>query len=177
MSRIGRAPITVPSGAKVEIERGLLKVSGPKGQLTSPIPKGISFKLEDGSLVAERSADEYAAFHGLARALAHNAVTGVTTGFTKNLEIVGVGYRAAVSGRVAIFSLGYSHPIEVLMPEGIDIKIDQQTRIEVSGADRQQVGQVAAMIRSLRPPDPYKNKGVRYAGEQLRKKEGKTGSK
>ena len=177
MSRIGNAPISVPSAAKVELGAGVIKVKGPKGELSAPIPQGITVKLEDGQLVFERQDVLYAANHGLARALAQNAVTGATTGFTKQLEIVGVGYRAAVAGKVAIFSLGYSHPIEVLMPEGVDIKIEQNTKIEISGADRQVVGQIAAMIRSLRPPDPYKQKGVRYAGEVLRKKEGKTGSK
>ena len=176
MSRIGRLPITVPSGATVAIEGGVLTAKGPKGELTAPIPQGIEAKLEDGTLSFERKNANDAANHGLARALAANAVTGVTEGHVKKLEIVGVGYRASVSGRVAVFNLGYSHPIEVLMPEGVDVKIDQNTKIEVSGADKQKVGQVAAWIRSLRPPDPYKQKGVRYEGEQLRKKEGKTGA-
>ena len=153
-----------------------MTVKGPKGELSAPIPEGVSLELEDGTLTVKRAGDELAAFHGLTRALAQNAITGATTGFTKNLEIVGVGYRANVQGRVAVFSLGYSHSIEVLMPEGVDIKIDNNTKIEVSGADKQKVGQTAAMIRSLRPPDPYKQKGVRYVGEVLRKKEGKTGA-
>lgn len=174
MSRIGNAPITVPSAAKVELGANVITVKGPKGELTAPIPEGITAKLDDGRIVFDRQGVQYAANHGLARALAQNAVTGATTGFTKQLEIVGVGYRASVAGRVAIFNLGYSHPIEVLMPEGVEIKIEQNTKIEVTGADKQVVGQLAAMIRSLRPPDPYKQKGVRYAGEELRKKEGKT---
>ncbi len=177
MSRIGNAPISVPSAAKVEVGADVIKVKGPKGELTAPIPTGVTVKFEDGQLVFARQSNLHAANHGLARALAQNAVTGATTGFTKLLEIVGVGYRASVAGRVAVFNLGYSHPIEVLMPEGVEIKIDQNTKIEITGADRQAVGQIAAMIRSLRPPDPYKQKGVRYAGEELRKKEGKTGSK
>jgi large subunit ribosomal protein L6 len=177
MSRIGTQPITIPAEAKVDITPGELKVKGPKGELTCPIPKGVEFKLEGGTLSLRRDSDEHAAEHGLARALAQNAVTGVTKGFSKDLEIVGVGYRAQVAGRVAIFSLGYSHPIEVLMPAGVDIKVDAQTKIKVSGIDRQLVGQTAANIRALRPPEPYKNKGVRYAGEALRKKEGKTGAK
>lgn len=177
MSRIGNAPITVPSAAKVELGADVIKVKGPKGELTAPIPEGITVELADGQIVLKRKSVEHAAHHGLARALAQNAVTGATTGFTKQLEIVGVGYRASVAGKVAVFNLGYSHPIEVLMPEGVDIKIDQNTKIEITGADKQVVGQIAAMIRSLRPPDPYKQKGVRYAGEELRKKEGKTGSK
>ena len=177
MSRVGNLPITVPSAAKVEIAGDLIKVKGPKGELEAPIPAGIEAKLEDGSLTFARQSDEHAAVHGLARALAANAVTGVTEGFKKNLEIVGVGYRASTAGQVAVFNLGYSHPIEILMPEGVEIKIDNNTKIEVSGADKQKVGQVAAWIRSLRPPDPYKQKGVRYEGEELRKKEGKTGAK
>ncbi len=161
----------------MDFASGQLKVKGPKGELSCPIPKGIEFQLENGSLAVKRDSDEHAAEHGLARALAQNAITGVTKGFSKDLEIVGVGYRAQVAGRVVVLSLGYSHPIEVLMPAGIDIKVDGQTKLQVSGIDRQLVGQTAANIRALRPPEPYKNKGVRYAGEQLRKKEGKTGAK
>jgi large subunit ribosomal protein L6 len=177
MSRVGIKSIRIPPEAKVDVASGELKVKGPKGELTCPIPRGIEFKLEDGTLAVRRQSDEQAALHGLARALAQNAVTGVTKGFSKELEIVGVGYRAQVAGRVVIFSLGYSHPIELLMPAGIEIKVDGQTKVKVSGIDRQLVGQTAANIRALRPPEPYKNKGVRYAGELLRKKEGKTGAK
>lgn len=177
MSRVGNLPITVPSAATVQIDGDLITVKGPKGELTSPIPEGIEATLEDGSLSFKRRSDQHVAIHGLARALAANAVAGVTEGFKKNLEIVGVGYRASVAGDVATFNLGYSHPIEVLAPEGVEIKIDNNTKIEVSGADKQKVGQVAAWIRSLRPPDPYKQKGVRYEGEELLKKEGKTGAK
>jgi large subunit ribosomal protein L6 len=177
MSRIGNAAIQVPPAAKVEVGADVIKVKGPKGELTAPIPEGITAKLEEGRLTFERKDDLHAANHGLARALAQNAVTGATTGFTKQLEIVGVGYRASVAGNVAVFNLGYSHPVEVLMPKGVSIKIEQNTKIEITGPDRQVVGQVAAMIRALRPPDPYKQKGVRSAGEELRKKEGKTGSK
>lgn len=161
----------------MDVAPGELKVKGPKGELSCPIPKGIEFKLDNGALSVRRQNDEQVALHGLARALAQNAVTGVTKGFVKELEIVGVGYRAQVAGRVVIFNLGYSHPIEVLMPKGVDIKVDGQTKIQVSGIDRQLVGQTAANIRALRPPEPYKNKGVRYANEVLRKKEGKTGAK
>jgi large subunit ribosomal protein L6 len=177
MSRVGTKPIKLPAGAKVNVRPDVLEVKGPKGELRCPIPRGIVFKLEDSALVAERKSAEDTALHGLARALANNAVVGVTTGFTKQLEIVGIGYRAQVAGKVVIFSLGYSHPIEFLMPKGIDIKVDAQTKIAVSGIDRQLVGQTAAQIRALRPPEPYKNKGIRYAGEVLRKKEGKTGAK
>ena len=177
MSRIGNLAVPTPSGATIQVEPGLVRAKGPKGELTSPIPEGIEAKLEDGKLTFTRAGDQYAANHGLARALAANAVQGVTTGFTKNLESVGVGFRASVSGKVAIFNRGYSHQVEVVMPKGVEIKIDQNTKIEITGADKQQVGQVAALIRGLRKPDPYKQKGVRYAGEILRKKEGKTGSK
>jgi large subunit ribosomal protein L6 len=177
MSRVGNKPIVVPAQAKVTVKPGLIEVKGPKGELTCPIPSGIEFKVEDSKLIATRKDDEHAALHGLARALANNAVRGVTLGFVKDLEIVGIGYRAQVQGRVAVFHLGYSHTIEVLMPKGIDIKVDGQTKISVSGIDRQLVGETAAKIRALRPPDPYKNKGIRYAGEVLRKKEGKTGAK
>jgi len=177
MSRVGIKSIRIPPEAKVDVAPGVLKVKGPKGELSCPIPNGIEFQLDNGTLAVRRHSDEQAALHGLARALAQNAVTGVTTGFVKDLEIVGVGYRAQVAGRVVIFNLGYSHSIELLMPDGVDIKVDGQTKIKVSGIDRQLVGQTAANIRALRPPEPYKNKGVRYTGELLRKKEGKTGAK
>jgi large subunit ribosomal protein L6 len=175
MSRIGKKPIPLPQGVKVQIGDQLL-VEGPKGRLTVPLPGGIQVRQADGSLLVERSSDDHAALHGLTRALAANAVQGVTTGFTKELDIVGIGYRADLKGRVASFTLGYSHPIEFLLPEGVDMKIEKQTHLVVSGADRQLVGQVAANIRALRPPEPYKNKGVRYTGEKLRKKVGKTGA-
>jgi large subunit ribosomal protein L6 len=177
MSRVGIKSIRIPPEAKVDLAPGTFKVKGPKGELSCPIPNGIEFQLDNGTLAVRRQGVEQAALHGLARALAQNAVTGVTKGFTKELEIVGVGYRAAVAGRVVVFNLGYSHSIELLMPAGIDIKVEAQTKVQVSGIDRQLVGQTAANIRALRPPEPYKNKGVRYAGEVLRKKEGKTGAK
>ena len=177
MSRVGNQPITVPAEAKVTIGDVRLQVEGPKGTLECMVPSGIKFHLEEGVLTALRSSDEAAAAHGLARSLAANAVMGVTQGFTRHLEIVGVGYRAQVAGRVVVFSLGFSHAIELLMPEGIEIKVEKQTAITVSGIDKQLVGQTAAKIRALRPPDPYKNKGVRYAGERLRKKEGKASAK
>ena len=176
MSRIGNLPIPLPSGAEVQIEAGLLKVKGPKGELSAPIPAGITAAVDEGTLRISRASDSYAALHGLTRSLANNCVTGVTQGFVKKLEIVGIGYRAQTQGRVAVFSIGYSHSIEVLMPAGVDIKIEGNTKIEVSGIDKQLVGQTAANIRSLRKPDPYKQKGIRYVGEVLRKKEGKTGA-
>jgi large subunit ribosomal protein L6 len=141
-----------------------------------PIPGGIKIEQKDGILEISRESDKLAALHGLTRALAANAVQGVSTGFTRELDIVGTGYRADVKGNVATFTLGYSHPIEVVLPKGVDLKIDKQTHLVLSGYDREMVGHVAAQIRALRPPDPYKNKGVRYTGEALRKKAGKTGA-
>ncbi|HUA60830.1 MAG TPA: 50S ribosomal protein L6 [Verrucomicrobiae bacterium] len=175
MSRIGKKPITVPNGVKVQIGEKL-EVTGPKGKLTVPIPPGISVEQSTGKLEVKRASDDHAALHGLTRALAANAVQGVSTGFTRELDIVGVGYRAAVQGRVATFTLGYSHPIEYLLPEGVSLVVDKQTHLVLTGHDRQLLGQVAANMRALRKPDPYKNKGVRYTGEQLRKKVGKTGA-
>jgi len=178
MSRVGRKVIDVPKGVKVSIGSGALTVEGPKGKLQSPVPQGITFKLDGASLSAGRSNDEreQRALHGLARALAQNAVKGVTEGFSKDLDIVGVGYRASVEGAKLVMSLGYSHPVEYKIPEGIKVTVDKQTHLVVSGIDRQRVGQVAAEIRSLRRPDPYKQKGVRYTGEVLKKKAGKAGA-
>src|ERR1051326_956997 len=175
MSRVGKKPIPVPKGVKVTIGDEL-HVEGPKGKLTVPIPNGVRVKQTDANLELSRDTDEYAALHGLTRALAASAVQGVSTGFTRELDITGVGYRADVKGKIATFTLGYSHPIELLLPDGVDLKIDKQTHLVLSGYDKQMVGQIAANIRALRPPDPYKNKGVRYTGEALRKKAGKTGA-
>ncbi len=175
MSRIGKKPITLPSGVKIQIGEQL-QVTGPKGTLSVPIPEGISLEQAGNVLNVKRAGDEHAALHGLTRALAANAVQGVSTGFTRELDIVGIGYRADVKGKIATFTLGYSHPIEFLLPDGVDCKIDKQTHLVLSGHDRQLLGQVAAKMRALRPPDPYKNKGVRYTGEPLRKKVGKTGA-
>jgi len=175
MSRIGKKPVPLPGGVKVSIGE-TLQVEGPKGKLAVPIPRGIKIEKRDGALEVLRAGDHQAALHGLTRALAANAVRGVSAGWTKELDIVGIGFRADVKGRIASFSLGYSHPIEVLLPEGIDLKIEKQTHLVLSGHDKQLVGQVAANIRALRPPDPYKNKGIRYTGEPLRKKVGKTGA-
>lgn len=175
MSRVGNKPIPLPKGVKVSLGP-LLVVEGPKGKLTVPVPAGIQVRQADGCLLLTREDDRHAAMHGLTRALAANAVLGVSEGFTKELDIAGIGYRADVKGRVATFTLGYSHPIEVLLPEGVDLKIEKQTHLTLSGADRQLLGQVAANIRALRRPDPYKHKGIRYTGEVLRKKVGKTGA-
>ena len=177
MSRVGNKPIVLPKGVTVKIEPGAVAVEGPKGKLRAEVPAAIRFEQKDSALLAMRDREEDAALHGLARSLVQNAVTGVTEGFTRELDIVGIGYRGSVTGNVANFVLGYSHSIDVVMPPGIDIKIDKQTHIVVSGADRGVVGQMAANIRSLRPPDPYKNKGIRYTREVLKKKVGKTGAK
>jgi large subunit ribosomal protein L6 len=175
MSRIGNKPIPIPAGVKIHFGDPLV-VEGPKGKISVPVPRGIAVRQEDGQLRLTRESDKLAALHGLTRALAANAVRGVSTGWTKELDIVGIGYRAEVKGRIATFYLGYSHPIEFLLPEGVTLTVERQTHLIVSGHDRQLVGQVAANIRALRPPDPYKNKGVRYTGEALRKKVGKAGA-
>jgi large subunit ribosomal protein L6 len=177
MSRIGNKIIPVPSGVKIQIKDGSVDVQGPKGKMTVGVPHGITFEQKDGSLVAKREAEQFRALHGLARALVANAVTGVTQGFKKDLDIVGVGYRAEVKGKNVVLLLGYSHPIEFPIPEGIQIAIEKQTHMTVTGADKNQVGQVAANLRRLRPPDPYKQKGVRITGERLKKKAGKAGAK
>jgi large subunit ribosomal protein L6 len=179
MSRIGKKPIPVPKGVTVKIEGSVVGVQGPKGKLDTRLPRGIRMEQQDGHLVAIREDDSQAAVHGLARALVNNAVEGVTKGWTRELEIVGIGYRAELKGKgMVVFNLGYSHPVEYPLPSGIEVAIDpKQTKLSVSGIDRQKVGQVAAEMRGLRPPDPYKNKGVRYAGERLKKKVGKTGAK
>lgn len=177
MSRIGKQPVVVPKDVKVQVSTGTLDVQGPKGKLRVAIPAGITWEQKDGQLVATRATEQHRALHGLTRALVANAVHGVTQGFKKDMEIVGVGYRAEVKGKAVNFNLGYSHPIEFAIPEGIQIAVEKNTKLTVSGADKGQVGQVAANIRSLRPPDPYKQKGVRIAGERLKKKAGKTGAK
>jgi large subunit ribosomal protein L6 len=185
MSRIGKKVITVPKGVTVTVGEHELEVKGPKGTLRTPVPEGISFKLEGDQLQAERTNDEQAAAHGLARALANNAILGVTEGFSKQMDVVGVGYKADVQGRRIVFSLGYSHPIEFPLPEGIDAKSERvptkgsipqyQLTLTLSGIDKQKLGQVAAEMHSLRKPDPYKGKGVRYADVQLKLRPGKTG--
>ena len=179
MSRIGRKPIPLPKEVKINIQGNVIAVQGPKGRLETRLPEGIRVEQQNGHLVAMREDDSHAALHGLARALVNNAVEGVTKGWARELEIVGIGYRAEMKGKtVVVFSLGFSHLIEYPLPTGVDVAVDpKQTRLTVSGIDRQKVGQVAAEMRSLRPPDPYKNKGVRYVGERLKKKVGKTGAK
>ena len=185
MSRVGKKPITIPSGVTVTIGDSQLEVKGPKGTLSTPVPSGVKFKQEDGTLVAERADDSYKAFHGLARALANSAVVGVTEGFEKKMDVVGVGYKADVQGRKILFSLGYSHPIEYALPEGIEAKTERvntktsinqyQLTITLSGIDKQKLGQVAAELNRLRKPDAYKGKGVRYSDKFYKLKPGKTG--
>ncbi len=176
MSRIGAKPIPIPSGVKITLADRDVRVEGPKGKLSTQLPEGIKIEQKDGVLnaVRERETAELKAFWGLARSLVANAVHGVSEGFSKELDIVGIGYRGQVEGKSVTFSLGYSHPIDFPIPEGISIEIDKNTHIKVSGADKQLVGQTAANIRSLRKPDPYKQKGIRYTGEVLKKKAGKT---
>lgn len=179
MSRIGRLPITIGSAVKVSVDGASVSVQGPKGTLVQPLPRGIRAALEEGRLVVSRRDDSKSqrALHGLARSLLQNAVTGVTAGFAKELEIQGVGYRAQSQGKSVVFNLGFTHPVEFAVPEGIQVAVERQTKLTVSGIDLQKVGQVAAKIRALRPPDVYKGKGIRYAGEIVRKKAGKAGAK
>lgn len=179
MSRIGKKPIVMPKGVKYTVQGNTVLVEGPKGKVSALLPTGISLVEKDGQLLAERQNDSQAAVHGLARALVFNAVEGVTNGWKKDLDVVGIGYRVEMKGKtMVVFTLGYSHPIEFPLPTGIEVTIDpKQTHVTVSGIDRQKVGQVAADMRSLRKPDPYKNKGVRYTDEKLKKKVGKTGAK
>ncbi len=185
MSRVGKKPIPIPAGVTVNIGGEQLEVKGPKGTLTTPVPSGVEFKIEDGTLFAERKDDSFKAFHGLARALANSAVVGVTEGFEKKMDVVGVGYKADVQGKKIVFSLGYSHPVEYVLPDGIEAKAERvntktsinqyQLTITLSGIDKQKLGQVAAEINRLRKPDAYKGKGVRYADKFYKLKPGKTG--
>ncbi len=180
MSRIGRMPITIPQGVEVRADGDFVRVRGPKGELSSRIPPGITLEVEKGEVRFARANDEpqQRAWHGLLRSLVANSVEGVTKGFTRELEIVGVGYKAEVRGKSILFTLGYSHPIDFPIPEGINVGLDAKAgKLTVSGADRQKVGQTAAEIRQLRVPDPYKAKGIKYANEVIRRKVGKAGGK
>ena len=179
MSRIGKKLIPLPAGVTYKIEGKTVLVEGPKGKVSAMIADGITLETIDGVLHVNRESDKFAAMHGLTRSLVYNAVYGVTTGWTRELDIVGIGYRAEMKGKgTVVFTLGYSHQIELPLPSGIEVAIDpKQTHLTVTGIDRQKVGQVAADMRSLRKPDPYKNKGVRYSDEKLKKKAGKTGAK
>lgn len=179
MSRIGKKPIAIPNGVEVEVQGTRVRVKGPKGELVREFRPEVSIRVEDGNVVVQRASDSktHRAFHGLSRALLANMVTGVTEGFQKSLEIVGVGYRAEKKGNTLVLNVGYSHPVEYPEPKGISISTPNPTTIVVQGIDKEQVGQVAAEIRSVRPPEPYKGKGIRYLGEQVRRKAGKTGAK
>ncbi len=179
MSRIGKKPIPLPKGVSYTVEGNVITVTGPKGTVSNHLPAGVTLETEDSVLLVKREDDSKAAVHGLVRALVNNAVVGVTTGWKRELEIVGIGYRAELKGKgIVVFTLGFSHPIEYPLPSGVEVTIDpKMTKLSIGGIDRQKIGQVAAEMRSLRPPDPYKQKGVRYAGEKLKKKVGKTGAK
>jgi large subunit ribosomal protein L6 len=178
MSRIGRRPVTIPSGVTVEARDGSLRVRGPRGELAQPLPRGISAQIEQGSVSFQRGDDRKPtrALHGLVRALTANMVKGVTTGFTRQLSIIGVGYRAEVSGKTLRLALGVSHPVEMAIPEGLKVTVEKNTEITIEGSDKAAVGQFAADIRVIRPPEPYKGKGVRYTGEHVRRKVGKAGA-
>ena len=177
MSRIGKLPVPVPKSVKVTLEPGHVKVEGPKGQLERTLPSDIAVKLVDGELIFERPSDDFRhrALHGLVRSLVANMVAGVDKGFTKQLELVGVGYRVAKQGEELVLNLGYSHPIRFKPPQGITIDVQDPTKFSVNGISIEDVGQVAANLRGLRPPEPYKGKGVKYAGEKIRRKPGKAG--
>jgi large subunit ribosomal protein L6 len=173
MSRIGRKPIEIPPGVTFQVDASAVTVKGPKGTVKVPLPRGIRLEKQDGTYVAQMERDEQTALRGLIRAEVANAVEGVSKGFEKHLDIVGIGYRAEVSGKSVVLALGYSHPVDFPIPEGISVSIEKQTHLIIKGIDARLVGQTAAKIRGLRPPDPYKNKGVRYTGERLKKKVGK----
>jgi large subunit ribosomal protein L6 len=180
VSRIGRMPVTIPQGVEVRSDGEFVRVKGPKGELESRIPPGIAVEVDKGEVRFARSNDEpqQRAWHGLVRSLVANSVEGVTKGFTRELEIVGVGYKAEVKGKSVVFALGYSHPINFAIPEGIAVALDAKAgKLTITGADRQKVGQTAAEIRKLRVPDPYKAKGIKYANEVIRRKVGKAGGK
>lgn len=179
MSRIGKKPITIPDGVTVSVDGGQVRVKGKHGEITQGLPPGIVAEVTDGSLLTKRAGDQprQRAFHGLARALLANCVAGVHEKFEKKLEIIGIGYRASLDGNKLEMSLGHSHPILYDIPGGIDIKVDKQTQISISGIDKQKVGQVAAELRDMRRPDMYKGKGVRYLGERVKQKVGKSGAK
>ncbi len=175
MSRVGKAPVKVLQGVKVDIKDGTVKVEGPKGKLSYQVPRGVAVKVDSGSLVVTRdeAVGNSAALHGLVRTLVHNMVHGVHTGFSKELDIVGVGYRAAVKGTVLSMTLGYSHPVDYQLPVGIAAKVDNNTHITLSGADKMLVGMVAAKVRSFKEPEPYQGKGIKYSDEVIVRKQGK----
>lgn len=178
MSRIGKLPVQIPAGVTITVaDDNTVTVKGPKGELCQKMPKNIELSEDDGAMNVKRPDDnkENRALHGLTRALLNNMVVGVTTGFSKVLDIVGVGYRAQLQGKTLVLNMGYSHPVEFAQPDGITFEVPTQTRIVISGSDKQRVGQIAADIRNVRPPEPYKGKGIKYENEHIRRKEGKTG--
>lgn len=177
MSRVGRAAIQIPAGVDLKVEGEEIRVKGPLGEMKSPLPEGINFSQEGNAARFTRVADEkkYRERHGLARALLNNTILGVTQGWKKNLELVGVGYRAQLKGNELVLALGFSHEVRYSLPDGVKAAVNDQTKVELSGIDRQKVGQVAAEIRSFRPPEPYKGKGVKYSDEVIRRKAGKAG--
>lgn len=177
MSRIGRKPVAVPAGVSVAVADGVVQVAGPRGELTQSFPTSISVAQRDGTIVVDRASDEgdVRALHGLIRSLVANMITGVSAGFTKVLLITGVGYRATKQGNDLRLAVGYSHPVDIPAPEGITFNVPTPTRIEISGNDKQAVGEIAAKIRSIRPPEPYLGKGIRYENEVIRRKAGKAG--
>ena len=179
MSRIGKAPIQIPSGVEIKVEGNVVSVKGPKGQLSREINKDMQVTIESGALRVSRPTDEreHKALHGLTRSLINNMVEGVTKGYSRSLELVGTGYRAAKSGQKLTLSVGFSHPVEFEPPKGIEFAVPAQNQVVVNGIDKEVVGQVAANIRAIRPPEPYLGKGIKYAGERIRRKEGKTGKK
>ncbi len=175
MSRIGKQPVLLASGVEVKVTDGTVRVKGPKGELATPLVRNVRIEIGDGQAQVHRECDDRPsrALHGLMRSLLNNMVTGVTTGFTRELQIVGVGYRAEVKGQTLVLSVGYSHPVELAIPQGLEVKMDGQTKMAISGVDKQRVGQFASEVRKVRPPEPYKGKGIRYADEQVRRKVGK----
>ena len=175
MSRVGKLPIKLPDGVSIDLSEGTVGVKGPKGAATVPVPPAISVEQEEGKLVVGRQGEDrrVRSLHGLTRKLLDNAVIGVSAGFTRRLEINGVGYRAELKGKIIHFSLGYSHPILYQLPEGVTAKIDRQVEVTLEGPDKQVLGEAAAQIRQLRPPEPYKGKGIKYAEEKIRRKSGK----
>lgn len=179
MSRIGKKPISLPAGVKVTVDGNIITVQGPKGTLAQTLPQGITISQEDNQVLVERADDnkQQRAFHGLSRALIANMVEGVTNGFEKKLELVGVGYRAQMQGKKLVISIGFSHPVEIDAPEGIEFEVPAPTRITIKGIDKQLVGNTAAHIRAIRKPEPYKGKGIKYENEYIRRKAGKAGAK
>ena len=179
MSRIGKKPVIFPKAVKISLNGAIVKVEGPKGKLSQQLPEGVKLVITDGSVVVERNSEERTAraYHGLVRTLVNNMVIGVTSGFQKTLEIAGVGYRAEVAGNALKMVLGYSSPVQYTIPKGIEVKVDKQVTVNISGIDKEMVGRVAAEIRALKKPEPYKGKGIKYAGEHIRRKAGKSAAK